>query len=72
MLGEGGILKKLVIVDSLVSLVEDFVPTIRNSSTDCIPCGGVVRAHSASDSVVQRGMAGGYVGHNEGAVASGV
>jgi LPXTG-motif cell wall-anchored protein len=65
-LGEGGILKKLVNVDSLVSLVEDFVPTIRNSSTDCIPCGGAVRAHSASDSVVQRGMAGGYVGHNEG------
>lgn len=50
----------------LLSVAEDFVPTIRNSSTDCIPCGGAIRAHAASDKFVRRGMAGGYVGHNEG------
>ncbi|OZG65192.1 hypothetical protein BHAP_0696 [Bifidobacterium hapali] len=51
---------------TFASLLQDFVPTIRNSSTDAIPCGGVVRAQAASDSVALRGMAGGYVGHNEG------
>ena len=32
----------------------------------CIPCGGAVRADAASTKQVQRGMAGGYAGHNEG------
>lgn len=66
-LNDTSILGGLVNLDSaLASVAEDFVPTIRNSTTDCIPCGGAVRAHAASDESVQRGMAGGYVGHNEG------
>lgn len=51
---------------ALASVAEDFVPTIRNSSTTCVPCGGAVRAQASSTTQVQRGMAGGYVGHNEG------
>lgn len=66
-LGDTGILSGLVDVsDTLASLAEDFVPTIRNSSTTCIPCGGAVRADADSTTQVQRGMAGGYAGHNEG------
>ena len=66
-LGDTGILGDLVDVsDTLASLAEDFVPTIRNSSTTCIPCGGAVRADADSTTQVQRGMAGGYAGHNEG------
>lgn len=64
--GESSVLKKLVNIDSLANLVEDFVPTVRNSSTDCVPCGGVVRAQAASDGATMRGMAGGYAGYNEG------
>lgn len=65
--GDASILSGLVNVESaLVSFAEDFVPTIRNSSTTCIPCGGAVRADADSTTQVQRGMAGGYAGHNEG------
>lgn len=52
--------------ETLASLAQDFVPTIRNSSTTCIPCGGAVRADASSTTTTQRGMAGGYAGHNEG------
>ena len=52
--------------ETLASLAQDFVPTIRNSSTTCIPCGGAVRADATSTTTTQRGMAGGYAGHNEG------
>lgn len=52
--------------ETLASLAQDFVPTIRNSSTTCIPCGGAVRADANSTRTTQRGMAGGYAGHNEG------
>ena len=66
-LGDASILGGLVnAADVLASVAEDFVPTIRNSSTTCIPCGGAVRAQASSTTQVQRGMAGGYVGHNEG------
>ena len=66
-LGDATILGGLVDAKSaLASVAEDFVPTIRNSSTTCIPCGGAVRADAASTKQVQRGMAGGYAGHNEG------
>ena len=66
-LGDATILGGLVDAKSaLASVAEDFVPTIRNSSTTCIPCGGAVRADAASTTQVQRGMAGGYAGHNEG------
>ncbi len=51
----------------LASLVQDFVPTVRNSETTCVPCGGAVRAESFSDRMFVRGMAGGYVGHSIGA-----
>lgn len=61
------ILDKIInIENTLASLLEDFVPTIRNSSTTCVPCGGAVRADAESTTTLQRGLAGGYVGHNEG------
>ena len=66
-LGQASILGGLVYTqETLASLVQDFVPTIRNSSTTCIPCGGAVRADAESTTTLQRGLAGGYVGHNEG------
>lgn len=66
-LGQTSILGGLVDTqETLASLVQDFVPTIRNSSTTCIPCGGAVRADGESTTTLQRGLAGGYVGHNEG------
>lgn len=65
-LGDGSVLKKLVNLDDLLSLVQDFVPTIRNSSTDATVCGGAVRAQAASDTTTRRGMAGGYAGRNRG------
>lgn len=73
--GKGGLLEGLIDANGLVSLVNAFVPSVRNSVTTSIPCGGVVRAQaasgeeSASDNetiATQRGMAGGFVGHNEG------
>ncbi len=67
LLDDASILSSLIDVDSaLASLVESFIPTIRNSTTSCVPCGGAVRAHSPSDASHQRGCAGGYCGHNEG------
>ena len=66
-LGDTSILTGLVSTSgSLLSLAQDFVPSVRNSVTTCIPCGGAVRAQAASDSAIQRGMAGGYAGHNNG------
>lgn len=47
--------------DAMASLLQTFVPTVRNSTTDCVPCGGVVRANA-----VGAGAAGGYVGRNVG------
>ena len=52
--------------DSLASVAKLFLPTIRNSTTSCVPCGGAVRAQAASDNDFQRGCAGGYCGHSEG------
>jgi len=66
-LTDASVLKNFINVsESLATLVQDFVPTIRNSSTTCIPCGGAVRAQAESTTSKQRGMAGGYAGHNEG------
>ena len=66
-LTDASVLKKFINVsESLATLVQDFVPTIRNSSTTCIPCGGAVRAQAESTTSKQCGMAGGYAGHNEG------
>ena len=74
--GEGGILDGLLEADNLASLAQAFIPTIRNSQATCVPCGGAVRAQAismkdgtdggGSPIAVQRGMAGGYVGHNLG------
>ncbi|MBR1482320.1 MAG: Cna B-type domain-containing protein [Ruminococcus sp.] len=67
LLDDASILSSLVDVDSaLASLVEDFIPTVRNSTTSCVPCGGAIRAQAASDESHQRGIAGGFCGHNEG------
>jgi hypothetical protein len=67
LLDDGSILGGLLNVSgSLLSVGEYFVPTVYDSSTACIPCGGAVRAQAAADSLANRGMAGGYVGHNEG------
>ena len=72
LLKNASILDKLVNVDTaLASVLQSFVPSIRNSSTNCVPCGGAVRANAASDTTVQRGMAGGYVGHNMGGTIHG-
>ena len=60
------LLSKLADVGALADLVNVFIPTIRNSHTSFVPCGGAVRAHSRDGNNVERGMAGGYVGHNVG------
>ena len=70
LLKENGV--NLANISNLASLVQDFVPTIRNSETNCVPCGGAVRAECPTDVIaagntVMRGMAGGYVGHSVGA-----
>lgn len=67
-LGGSDLLGRLVSTDdTLAQLAEDFVPSIRNSETTSVPCGGVVRANAFSDAGSERGMAGGYIGRNEGA-----
>ena len=72
LLDNASILSKVVNIDSvLASVLQSFVPSIRNSSTNCIPCGGAVRANAASDTTVARGMAGGYVGNNMGGTIHG-
>lgn len=72
LLDNASILDGLVSVNEvLASVLQSFVPSIRNSSTNCVPCGGAVRANAASDTTVQRGMAGGYVGHNMGGTIHG-
>lgn len=63
---EGGLLHGLIGTEGLASVLQAFVPSIRNSETTCIPCGGAVRAQASSDATTLRGMAGGYVGHNVG------
>lgn len=72
LLDNASILDGLVNVNEvLASVLQSFVPSIRNSSTNCVPCGGAVRANAASETTVQRGMAGGYVGHNMGGTIHG-
>lgn len=72
LLKNASILDGLVNVnEALASVLQSFVPSIRNSSTNCVPCGGAVRANAPSDETVQRGMAGGYVGHNMGGTIHG-
>lgn len=52
------ILDGLITIGNFLSVVQSFVPYIRNSSTDTVPCGGAVRA--------ENGYAGGYAGHSLG------
>ena len=71
-LGSSDVLGGLVSTDdTLAQVAGDFVPSIRNSETTCVPCGGAVRAQALSDAGHLRGMAGGYVGHNQGGQISG-
>lgn len=72
LLDDASVLSKVLNIDTvLASVLQSFVPSIRNSSTNCVPCGGAVRANAASDTTVQRGMAGGFVGHNMGGTIHG-
>ena len=72
LLDNASVLSKVLNIDTvLASVLQSFVPSIRNSSTNCVPCGGAVRANAPSDETVQRGMAGGYVGHNMGGTIHG-
>ena len=71
LIGDVKVLGDLVSAESLVSAVQSFIPRIHSSSTDAVPCGGVVRAESASGDngrggLRLRGAAGGYAGHNNG------
>ena len=53
-LGETTVLGGLVsLPNDLLDVAETFVPTIRNSYTTCVPCGGVVRA-DASSSIIKK------------------
>lgn len=65
-LEDGNILNGLLDVNSLLSVMQSFIPIIEDSQTTCIPCGGAVRADGYTDDKVVRGMAGGYVGYNHG------
>ena len=56
----------LDVSNDFLTVGQDFVPSIRNSETTAVPCGGEVIAMAYSDGKYQRGMAGGYVGHNVG------
>lgn len=60
------LLTKILDVNGLLSVGQTFIPTIRNSTTSCIPCGGAVRANAPSSLSIEKGMAGGYVGRNSG------
>ena len=57
-LGDAGVLGKLIKAENLLSVLQTFVPKITTSTTGAVPCGGVVRA--------ENGSAGGYAGHSLG------
>lgn len=57
--------------ETLASLVNAFIPVIKNSETTAVPCGGIVRAEGTTDTDHIRGLAGGYVGYNHGAKIEG-
>ena len=66
-IGNADILGGLLEVEgNLLSILQSFIPMIYNSETTSVPCGGAVRANAASDETRERGLAGGYVGHNIG------
>lgn len=55
LLPEGDVLNKLLNGNNILSGLQVFVPTIRNSSTDSVPCGGVVWAQAESTGAVTAG-----------------
>ena len=58
LLPKGNVLNQLLKVDNILSGLKVFVPTIRNSSTDSVPCGGVVWAQAESTGAVTTGSSG--------------
>lgn len=70
--GDTEILGGLVKANSdLLTVLQSFVPVVRNSETTCVPCGGVVRADAEGSDGIYRGLAGGYAGYNYGGQISG-
>ena len=65
-LEDGDILNSLLSVDSLLSVMQSFIPIIETSQATSIPCGGAVRAQGMTTDGKTRGLAGGYVGYNHG------
>lgn len=70
-IGDVKVIGGLVSAENVASLLQTFIPRIISSSTDAVPCGGVVRAESpscetGSGGILLRGAAGGYAGHNNG------
>ena len=67
LLSDTSLLNKVVDVSgALASLMSYYIPIINDSSTNAVPCGGIVRAECAADGSMLRGTAGGYVGYSEG------
>lgn len=64
----GGLVK---VNSDLLTVLQSFVPVVRNSETTCVPCGGVVRADAEGSDGIYRGLAGGYAGYNYGGQISG-
>ena len=63
--GQTNILE-IVKASGLLSALKTFIPRIYNSSTAAVPCGGYVKATGTSVDEQLKGMAGGYVGYNQG------
>lgn len=63
--GQTNILK-IVNASGLLSALKTFIPRIYNSSTAAVPCGGYIEATGTSVDEQLKGMAGGYVGYNQG------
>lgn len=63
--GQTNILK-IVDASGLLSALKTFIPRIYNSSTAAVPCGGYIKATGTSVDEQLKGMAGGYVGYNQG------
>lgn len=63
--GQTNILE-IVNASGLLSALKTFIPRIYNSSTAAVPCGGYIKATGTSVDEQLKGMAGGYVGYNQG------
>ena len=63
--GQTNILE-IVNASGLLSALKTFIPRIYNSSTAAVPCGGYIEATGTSVDEQLKGMAGGYVGYNQG------